>query len=126
MNGIVCRAGKRAELIHGLAKNVHHAAKSGAADGHFDGLAEVLRLHAAHEALGGLHGDGADAAFAKVLLHFSGYVNRSGNVKPFAGDVHVIVNSRKMTRFKLNVEHRTDDLYDVTCCSELLCHFELL
>ena len=59
----------RAQLIDRLADDVHHAAKRAAADGDRDRSALVDGLHAAHHAVGGLHGDAAHAAFAKMLLH---------------------------------------------------------
>ena len=36
----------------------------------------VNGFHAAHHAVGGLHGDAAHAAFAQVLLHFDDHVDR--------------------------------------------------
>ena len=58
-----------AELVDGFAEHVEHAAKRLAADRHHDARAGVDRLHAAHHALGGDHGDAAHAAFAEMLLH---------------------------------------------------------
>ena len=59
----------------------------------------------------GFHGDRAHAAFAEMLLHFGGDVQRLGNIEAFAGDAHGVVNRRQVARFKLNVQHRADDLH---------------
>ena len=79
VNRIVRIADDGPELIDGFPKNVHHAAKRCTAHGNFDPFSEIVRLHAAHHALDGLHRDGADAAFAEVLLHFRRHVERLGN-----------------------------------------------
>ena len=54
----------RAQLVHRLAEHVQHAAQRRAAHRHGNRLAKIFRLHAAHQTFGGLHRDGADAAFS--------------------------------------------------------------
>ena len=66
----------RAELVHGLAKHVQHAAQRRAAHGNHDARAGIDRLHAAHHALGRDHRDAAHAALAQVLLHLDDHVQR--------------------------------------------------
>ena len=68
----------RAELIDRLSDYVHDPSERAAADGNGDGPALIDGLHAAHHAVGGLHGDAAHAAFAEVLLHFENDVDGSG------------------------------------------------
>ena len=85
----------RAELVDGIADDVEHAAQGLAAHGHGDGTAEVDGLHAAHHALGGLHGDAAHAAFAELLLDFQDDVDGCGNVEAFAGDAQRRINRRQ-------------------------------
>ena len=63
-----------AEFIHRLADHIHHSSKRAVAHGHGNGSAHIDRLHAAHHAFGGLHGDAAYAAFAQMLLHFENHV----------------------------------------------------
>ena len=58
-----------AELIDGFADDIHHTAERSATDGHGDRAALVDGFHAAHHAIGRLHSDAANAAFAEVLLH---------------------------------------------------------
>ena len=70
-------------------------------------------LHAAHHAVGGLHGHGAHAPFAQVLLHLGDHVDRLGHVEAFADDAHGVVNFRQMMLRKLDVHHRADDLHHV-------------
>ena len=74
--GIALGGVDRAQLVHGLADDVQHAAQGLAAHGNGDGAAEVDGLHAAHHAFGGLHGDAAHAAFAELLLDFQDDVER--------------------------------------------------
>ena len=122
VNRIVLVADDRSKLIDRLAQNVHHAAQRGPADRNGDASAGVKRLHAANHSFGGLHGDGADAAFAEMLLHFDDHVERLGNVVAFAGDANGVVDGRQVAGLKLNVEHRSDDLDDVSYCCDFLCH----
>ena len=86
----------RAKLIDGLADDIHHAAQRPAAHGNGDRSALIDRLHAAHHAVGGLHGDAAHAAFAKVLLHFEDDVDRRGNIEAVAHDSHRLIDRRQM------------------------------
>ena len=68
MNRIICFAGQRAELIHGLAEHVHHAAESRTSHGNSDARAGIVRFHAANETFRRLHRDATDATLAQVLL----------------------------------------------------------
>src|SRR4029077_534451 len=122
MNRIVLVADDRSELVDRLTQNVHDTAEGSAANRHGDPHACVVSLHAAHHAFGGLHGDRADAALAQMLLHFDDHVERLGNVVTFAGNADSVKNSREMPALKLNVQHRSDDLYDVSDCYSFLCH----
>src|SRR6266852_160140 len=126
VNGIVGVAGERTELVDRLAENVHHAAERGAADGDGDAVAGIHGFHTADQAFGGLHGDRAHAAFAEMLLDFGGDVDGLGHVEAVAGDTHRVVNRGEMTRFKLNVQHRSDDLDDVAGSADCCCHLLLL
>ena len=58
------------QAVHGFADDVEDAAEDAFADGDGDGGAGVDDFLAADEAVGGGHGDGADEAFAAVLLDF--------------------------------------------------------
>ena len=60
----------RARLVNRLADHVHDAPKRLLAYRDGDGVAGVGHFLAAHEALGGVHGDGADGAFTEVLRYF--------------------------------------------------------
>ena len=95
MNGIVGLAESTGpSLIDGLAEHVHHAAERRAPHGNLIGVAGIDSFHAADHAFGRLHGHGAHAAFAEVLLHFGSHVQRFGRVEAFAGDAHGVVNGR--------------------------------
>jgi hypothetical protein len=60
----------RAELIDGVAYNVHHTTERCGAYRDRDRAAEVFYLHPANHAIRWKHRNGTHAAFAKVLLHF--------------------------------------------------------
>ena len=98
------------KLIDGLADHVHHAAQRAAAHGHGNRSALVDGLHAAHHAVGGLHGDAAHAAFAQVLLHFENDVDRAGHGEAVADDLQRLVNRRQLALGKLHVHRGTGDL----------------
>ena len=70
VNGEILVRLDRALLVDGVAGHVEHAAHDSLADRHGDGLAGVGEFHAALEAFGGAHGDGANPVVAEVLLHF--------------------------------------------------------
>jgi hypothetical protein len=111
-----------AKLVDRLAQNVHHAPQRWTADWHSDGLAEVVSLHTADHAFHRFHGDGAHAALAEVLLYFGGHVQRLGQVVTFAGDANGVEDRGQVSRFKLNVEHGSDDLHNVSDTCVFLCH----
>ena len=58
-------------LVDRLAEQVEDAAERRLADGHRDRAAGVADLGAAREAVGGVHGHGAHAVVAEVLLHLA-------------------------------------------------------
>ena len=60
----------RAGLVDRLADDVHDAAERLLADRHRDRLAGVGDLLAAHQAFGGVHGDGAHRVLAEMLGDF--------------------------------------------------------
>src|SRR6185503_15890919 len=60
-----------AGLVDRIAEQVEDAAQRGLADGHGDRAAGVDDLHAARQAVGGVHGDRADAVVAEVLLELA-------------------------------------------------------
>ena len=122
MNLVVRIALNRPKLVHGLAKDVHHAAKRGATNRHGNSRAEVIRLHTSDHSFDGFHSDCADASFAKVLLHFRRHVEWLGKVVAFAGNAASIVDRRKMSRLELNVHHRSDDLHNVPNACVFVCH----
>ena len=98
------------KLIDGLADHVHHAAQRSAAHGHGNRPALVDGLHAAHHAVGGLHGDAAHAAFAQMLLHLENHVDGAGHGEAVAHDFHGLINRRQLPLGKLHVHRRTRNL----------------
>ena len=109
-------------MINGFPKDIHHPAQGGPAHRNFNPLSQVVGLHPANHTLDRLHGDGAHAAFAEVLLDFRGHIERLGYRVAFAGDANSVINGGEVARFELNVHDRSDDLYDVPHACVFLCH----
>src|ERR1700690_2569262 len=99
-----------AEVVDGLTDYVHHAAQRSTADGNRDGATLVDGVHAAHHAVGGLHGDAAHAAFAEVLLDFQDDVDGSGNGEAVTHHAQGLVNGRHGGLDELHVDGGAGDL----------------
>ena len=96
MDGALAGRLDGAGFVHRLADHVHDAAERLVADGHRDGLAGVGDVLAAHEAFGGVHGDGADGVLAEMLrdlehqaLALVGRLERVQNFGQMAVELHV-------------------------------------
>ena len=74
MDGPVLRVGQRRPLVDGVAVDVDEPAQRGLAHRHGHGGAGVDHLGAAREAVGGVHGDGADLVVAEVLLYLADHL----------------------------------------------------
>ena len=97
----------RASLVDRLADHVHDAAQGLVADRNRDRLAGVDHLLAAHQAFGGIHGDGAHGALAEMLGDFEN--------EPVA----VIVGLERVQDFgqmlaELHIDHGAHDLAHMT------------
>jgi hypothetical protein len=101
-------------LVHGLAHHVHDAGERGGADGHEDLVAGVGGGLAAHQALGGVHGDAAHGVLAQVL-------------RDLDDEVAVLVEAQRgedlgeLAGRELHVEHRSHDLHDLAGCTTHRC-----
>ena len=107
--------------VHRLAEHVHDATERLGPDGHRDGPAEILGLHAALQAVGRLHRDRADAVLAQVLFDLDDEVDLVG--AGLADDAHGVVDRRQVAARELDVDDRADDLNDLSdldCFSD--CH----
>jgi len=109
-----------AQLVHRLADDVDHAAQRLLAHRHADGAAEIDGLHAADHAVGGLHGHGAHAPLAQVLLDFEDYRNGRGHGEALADDAQRLIDGRHRRFFKLHVHRGTRDL---DYLADIFCHF---
>jgi hypothetical protein len=110
----------RAGLVDGRADDVEDAAEHLLADGHHDRGARVLHLHAADEAVGGVHRDGAHARLAQVLRDLEHEVVR------LAGDRRVrepegVQDLRELARGKLDVDDGADYLRDFSEAHRCAC-----
>jgi hypothetical protein len=79
---------------------------------HRDRSAQIHRVHAAHDTVGGAHGDRAHLIAADVLLHLGHDADRLGAL---ARLLHFerIVQVGEVVRRELDVEHGADDLDDL-------------
>ena len=97
----------RAGLVDRLADDVHDAAERLVADRHRDRLAGVGDFLAAHQALGGVHGDGAHGVLAEMLRHLEH--------QPLAVVLRLErVQDRRQVAFELHVDDGADDLGDAS------------
>mmetsp|Transcript_8741 Transcript_8741/g.32960 ORF Transcript_8741/g.32960 Transcript_8741/m.32960 type:complete len:514 (-) Transcript_8741:27-1568(-) len=97
--------GHGSALVDGLADDVDDAAKGRRADGHHDRVAGVLAGLSAHEALGGVHGDGAHRVLTQVLRDLE------HEPRLALGDLHLQgVEDGRQLRVELNVHHGANDL----------------
>mmetsp|Transcript_38402 Transcript_38402/g.120959 ORF Transcript_38402/g.120959 Transcript_38402/m.120959 type:complete len:569 (+) Transcript_38402:1788-3494(+) len=92
----------RALLVDRLTDDVHDAAEHAVAHGDADGRLRVNHGLPAHEALGGVHRDGAHRALPQVLR------NLEDEPDLVALDLEAVEDSRQRP-VKLHVHHRTDD-----------------
>jgi hypothetical protein len=107
VNGHVLAGVHGARLVDWLADDVEDAAEAGVADGHHDGLAGVGDFHAAAQAVGRLHGDGAHGRLAEVLgdlEHDHALVLR---------DAQRVEDLGEPPRGELDVDDGPDDLRDL-------------
>ncbi len=110
----------RRALVHRLTDDIENAPERGLADRNGDRLARIHDLHAAHDAVGGAHGDGADLVAADVLLDFRDQLSGI--------DLHRdrVVELGELLGLELDVEHWSNDLDDLShvllLFTGLLCH----
>ena len=103
----------RRAVVDRLAEHVEDAAERRRADRHRDRRAGVDDLHAAHDAVGRRHGDGAHLVAADVLLHLG---RRRLIAAPSSARYPMlerVVDLRQVLGLELDVEHRADDLHDL-------------
>ncbi len=60
----------RFEPVDGMTDHIEQAAFDGISGGHGDGFSQCPHFHAAAQAVGGVHGDGADGILTNGLLGF--------------------------------------------------------
>ena len=89
-------------VIDFFAEHVHDATKRRLAHRHGNRLAGVFDFHAAHQALGGTHGDGAHNAVAQLLLYFKDGIALFGNQR--------VVDFRHCVFGEFDIDDRADDL----------------
>jgi hypothetical protein len=121
----ICR--QRRSAINRLAQHIQNSSQRGLSDRSGDGTAGVPDLHAARDTVGAAHRNRANLVLADVLLHFSRQPYSYGAARIL--DLYRVVDLRQVLRLELYVEHRTDDLHDVTqvalrrrfCANSLCC-----
>ena len=109
----VCVAGNRAGFVDRLADHIHDAAQSGGANRHPDRAAGVDHFLAAHQAFGGVHGDGAHRVLAQMLRHFEHQAELLAGAGIDIGGLQR-VQDRGQGAVELDVDDRADDLDKTT------------
>src|SRR5262249_50270142 len=97
--------------VHRLPEHVQHASERLGADRHGDRRAEVHGVDAAAQAVGRLHRDRADPVFAEVLFHLRDDLGRLA--VDLECDLQRVVDVRQAPGLELDVDDRSDDLYDL-------------
>src|SRR3954470_24133164 len=110
MNRVALFGCDRAQVVDRLANDVHYATERSTSDRDGNRTTLINRLHAAHHAVSGFHGDGSHSAFTQVLLHFENDVDRRGNVEAVTDDAQGLVNGRHRRLGELHVHSGTGDL----------------
>ena len=106
-------AGIGGAVVDRLAEHVEDASERRGADRHRDRGARVDRIHAAHDAVGGAHRDGAHLVAADVLLHFDDDADVGARVGRSA-DLEGVVDLGEVLGLEFHVEDGADDLDDLT------------
>ena len=117
---MLLRFDRPVRIIDRFAKDVEDAAQGSRAHRHLNRVSLVGRLHAALHAVGGLHGDGADAVLAEMLLDFDDDIEVGGAALALRHDAQRVVDVGQVTGLELDVHHWPDDLHD--CADVLICH----
>src|ERR1700756_2232246 len=110
VNRIAFRRSDWAQIVDRFANHIHDSAKGAAPDRNGNGAAEVDGFHPANHAVGRLHGNGAHATFAQMLLHFEDDFDRHGNVEAVADHAQGLINRRHGRLGELHVHCGTGDL----------------
>ena len=109
VDGALLRGLDRAGLVDRIADHVDDAAEAFVADRHRDRLAGVGHLLAAHQALRGVHRDGAHGVLAEMLGHLQH--------QPLALVLGLErVQDRRQVILELHVDDGADDLGDLSDC----------
>ena len=102
----------RAAVVDRVTDDVQDAPQALGPDGHRDGGAGVAHFHAADEAVGGVHRDGADGVLAEVQRDLEGQVvlgGRDAGVRHLEG----VQDLRELAPLELDVHDGPDDLDDL-------------
>ena len=97
------------QVVDGVAEHVEHAPERFLADGNGDGLTRIDGGHAAGEAVGRVHGQGAHPVVADVLLDLDDEVGAVAAV-----DAEGVVDGGQLVGRELDVDHGADDLDDAS------------
>ena len=100
-------------VVDRVADDVEDAAEALRADGHRDGRAGVAHLHAADEAVGRVHGDGAHGVLAEVLRDLEGRGCPSRVEMPGLVTLSALRIFGQLAGGELDVDDGADDLDDL-------------
>jgi hypothetical protein len=106
VNGITLFFTNLAMLINGVAQHIHNAAQCFMANRHRNGVTGTADVHTTAQAFGLAHGNGAHNTIPQLLLDFQCDV--------LAAYIQRFVNLGSTVLRKLNVNDRTNDLYNLS------------
>ena len=104
-------------VVNRLAEQVEDTAQVLTTNRYGDGRAGVDSVHAAHQAVGGLHCDAADGVLADVLRDLYGHDMAVGR-----SDRDCVQQFRQGVRGKFDIQYRSNDLDQGT--NILLTHWQ--
>src|SRR5829696_3676992 len=99
-------------IIDRLTQHVEDATQRNVAHRRGDGRPGVPDLHPPDHTVGAAHGNCPHLILPDVLLHFGGDLDRHGAVR--IEQLDGVVDLGEVFRLELDVEHRADDLHDLS------------
>ncbi len=100
-----------AEAVHGTPDHVHDPAKGRSTDRDLDGCAGGLDHLAAHQTVGLIHGHAATDVVAEMLGNLDNKIVLLV-ADALVGHIKGVHNLRQLTRLKLHVDNRADNLHN--------------
>ena len=102
-------------MVNSFAEHVEDTTQNTRAYRYADRSAGINSFHATNQAVGGAHSNGTNYIVADMLHNFSGQMNFYLTVVSSTINFDCVQDSRHALRGELDVDNRTNNLYDSTC-----------